>query len=193
MVGETDRRRYHMAETVNLVTKPLAVRRVEAVKLGGQTHADIKVEHIVESLRRIAHQLVVHHVPRLVNTLEVHLVAEANLRRDSQVLKQREVGANRHIVGDTVLPVFGKVGVEEVTLLAGYGVGERTVVAHLNLLVPALFTDGILALEGIDTTHIHRQAWCRNGQSRVLCSLGNRGVDADVPRAVGKTLRIVDG
>ncbi len=95
-------------------------------------------------------------------------------------------------MGDLVLPIFGKVGAEEVILLTRYTVGERAAVTHLDLLVPLLFAHCFLALERIYTAHVHRQAGCGNGQRRVFRSLRDRGVDTYGPRAVGESLRIVD-
>ena len=67
-----------MAETVNLVAEPLAVRRIEAVQLRGQSDAHIEVEYVVEALCRVALKAVLLFVPGLVNTLEIHLVAQVD-------------------------------------------------------------------------------------------------------------------
>ena len=59
-----------MAETVDLVTKPLAIRRVESVEFGGEADGGIEVEHVEESLRRVALKAVLLFVPGLVNALD---------------------------------------------------------------------------------------------------------------------------
>ena len=78
VIRETDTWREHVAETVNLVAKPLAVRRIEAVEFRGQSDAHIEVEHIVEALRRVALKAVLLFVPGLVNALEIHLIAQVD-------------------------------------------------------------------------------------------------------------------
>ena len=166
---------------------------VEGIKFGAERYPHIEVKHIVEAIGGVAVQLLLLLIPCLVHTLEIHAVGHVDARRNAQILKEHERSRDRDRVLETCLPIAEEIGMDKLTLL--HIVDSDTPVSGVteaDFLIPFLFADGFLPLEGIDAAHVHAQFRQRQRERTVLRALRDVRREREAPRAVGETLRVRD-
>ena len=138
VITDAEAGRDHMTEFLHFaVREEFLERRIEAVDLRAHTQAHVKIEHVVETGRGIAHELLPDRVVHLVDTGEIHLVAQTDRRRDGQVFEEHEIGLDRQVMTDTRLPVAEEIRMHEIFLFHAVGLDLSVHgVTHADLLVP---------------------------------------------------------
>ena len=139
-----------MTDGLDLITEELAAGDKESVERRRGTHVEIPTVHIVESADCIRDLTLVLFVPRLLGLAEQHDVGKVETGRQRQVVEEGEVGLDGYLVVHTVRPVARHVRVEHLVLLRADLVLQVTRIAHRDLLVPALRTNGLLTFEGVE-------------------------------------------
>ena len=168
----------------NLVAEYLGRRLVEAVELRVGRDAEIVVIDAVEAVDGVAHHGLCGGVPVLFHLIEIPTLGVVERGGDVDVVEQREVGLNGDAVLPSVAPVAREVRFEDVVFLGGDGVAYLARVLDGDFLIPAFFSGGFLALEGIDAVEVDVEVGQGERHHGVACALRHvecaRHCEADV-------------
>ena len=157
----------------------------ETIDLGTKRDAEIEVKDVIEPVGRVPDHRTGIRIPLLPYLAGIHAVVHGQVGRDVEVLQHIERGLNRHGVAHAVAPVLDQTLVQKFVLLGGQRVLEPAIVAHLDLLIPALVAHGALALERCRLGHVDSQVGERDSNRRVGCALRHVGIRREGPLAVG--------
>ena len=183
----------HVADGYDLAVEEAQHGFVHTVERGVGRYAEVPVVEVVEAVSRVAQFLLLLRVPRAVDALCVHDVAERDGGRNVDILEQLERCIDRHAVGHAVAPVLDKVRLEELAFLRRDAVGELSGVAHGYFLIPSLLAHLPFAAEGIEAREGDAEVGQGDGNRRVAHVLRQVARGGDGEADVGKVFREAHG
>ena len=182
-----------MTDRLNLAVA-LLLREVEHTIDGrrGRDRKIVVVEAVESILGRQRVGAVRDGVPLVLLTLEVPLLVPVERGGEVDVVEEVERGRDRDRVLHAVAHVFERSFREDFVLGGLHRVGQLTRILHRDLLVPAILSDLLLALERIDARDIEDHRRQRYGDRLVLRVLRDGHVCREREGGTSPILRVGD-